>query len=405
MMRAWRRALSTALNPELVRTACVLGPAPQVSRTVQSLYRNGLAPTALSVTPSTTQTALGSALKARLDAQDMADMLRAKLSLYPSAKGLAPLICIAPESVHVSEEFKYVFVSGPTFWRKELASLSLRGGKHVVVAPPRTAEEAAEIGALANSEQALAVLYDELRFAPQVGKLRDLILAGNSLGPADSLRVQLSLAPPLCCTDGHPTAEERRTRASWWHSRSRGGGALGAAGVQGFELLQHLMGASVGSVRATLAATEDERDGAAEERESAMDYAPEYCVAHARLTNGAFADLVLDWRGDGGAAPATALRVEGRDGHASLDLGNGRLVVQHRKFGGSLGDEQVLLSGDGDLADDAHGALAHVLMDRQANGTFGSEDWDSVRRSFQAVTACYQSWDASRGAAWEEVGP
>ena len=113
-------------SADLVRTACVVGPPGVLQRTVPSLFDHGLAVEALAVTPSTTHAAIGSSLQARLATQDTADGLRAKLSLYPSAKGLAPLTCMAPEAVHASEEFRYVFLSGPTFWRAELAALSLR---------------------------------------------------------------------------------------------------------------------------------------------------------------------------------------------------------------------------------------------------------------------------------------
>ena len=186
-------AASATAALDLVRTACVVGPARHVQRIVPSLFRHGMAPTALAVTPSTTKVAIGHSLKARLDAQDTADMLRAKLSLYPSAKGLSPLVGMAPEAVHASDEFKYVFIAGPPVWRRELASLSLRAGKYVVLAPPRTAEEASEISNVADMEHCAALSFDELRYAPQVQALRELMLGGSrALGPTESYPVRVN---------------------------------------------------------------------------------------------------------------------------------------------------------------------------------------------------------------------
>lgn len=209
-----------SLTSELVRTSCVIGPARHIKRTVPSLFRHGFAPTALSVTPSTNHSAIGSTLSARLHAQDAADSLRAKLSLYPSAKGMQPILSMAPESVHKSDEVRYVFIAGPTWWRKELGTTCLLGGKDVVVGPPCTAAEAAELGRISVDEQGCAILYDELRWAPSMSTLREVLEpvgAGGEgvLGAASKLHYSLTLATPLCCSDGHPTAEERSALKGW----------------------------------------------------------------------------------------------------------------------------------------------------------------------------------------------
>ena len=44
------------------------------------------------------------------------------------------------------------------------------------------------------------------------------------------------------------------------------------------------------------------------------------------------------------------------------------------------------------------------FMRKWRGGTRGADDWEgTVARSFAAVDACYRSWDASRGGAWEEL--
>ena len=419
---------------ELERSACVVGPAKHIKRTVPSLITHSLAVEALAVTPSTQHSAIGSSLKARLAAQDTADGLRAKLSLYPSAKGLAPLMCLAPEAVHASDEFRYVFISGPTFWRKELAALCLRGGKDVIVAPPRTYAEAKQLSELAQLEGRLAVVYNELRFSPAVASLREVLLgsgsgsldeaavggashydmsiAGGALGPVSELRLSMQLSPPLCCSDGHPTEEERQAVGGWWHDKGRGGGALGAAGVQAFELLQHLTGARPEAVHATF---EEQGSGAA---------APEYVEVQVRMENGATAELILDWRATE-TTNTPSIRVDGRDGRAELDLTSGRLELYHHPplvlhhptcdFGGS--PVMVLREGadlgGADLLDEAHGALARSLMraqEAQEGGDYAGGELDhyltgsfadpSVKRSYEAVKACYASVEVR---AWEQV--
>ena len=109
-----------------------------------------------------------------------------------------PISCLAPEAVHSSDDFQYTIISGPTWWRHELASLSLRSGKDVVVAPPRTAAEATELFELAAFEARDLVLYNDLRFVPAVSELREVLLGGKGLlGPSSELRMSLTLAPPL----------------------------------------------------------------------------------------------------------------------------------------------------------------------------------------------------------------
>ena len=218
---------AVALSEDLERTTCVVGQAPQISSTVPSLVRNGLAVEALSVTPSTGFIA-GSALKARLAAQDAADGLRAKLSLYPNSKGLMPISCLAPEAVHSSDDFQYTIISGPTWWRHELASLSLRSGKDVVVAPPRTAAEATELFELAAFEARNLVLYNDLRFVPAVSELREVLLGGKGLlGPSSELRMSLTLAPPLLLGRAPNRGGAQRTRwlvaltHAWWRCARR----------------------------------------------------------------------------------------------------------------------------------------------------------------------------------------
>ena len=212
---------SAELSAEgLERTACAVGAALHLQRTVPPLFAHGLAVEALAVTPPTGTAHIGSSLASRLATQDTADGLRAKLGLYPSAKGLPPLRCLAPEAVHASDDFRYVFISGPPFWRAELATLSLRAGKDVVVAPPVTHAEWAALSALSALEGRHVVLYDEFAFSPAVAALREVVDDGT-LGPAADLRFRLDLRPPLCCTDGHPTDDERAAPDTWWRSRAR----------------------------------------------------------------------------------------------------------------------------------------------------------------------------------------
>ena len=407
-------------------------------RTVPFLTQHGLAIEALSVTPPTMHMAIGGTLKARLAAQDTADHLRAALSLYPSAKGLVPINCLAPEAIHASEDFRYVFIAGPPFWRKELASLSLRGGKDVIVAPPRTLAEACEIAEISSLEGRLTVLYNELRFAPAVEDLRALLAAGG-LGPACKLCLRLTLAPPLCCTDGHPSADERATAGGWWHSRAQGGGAMGAAGVQAFELMQHLTATPVAAVRATFAAetTADSPDRAGAPASDARvaadataaadgggcsggggeaDRAYEYSEVAMRFEGGATAHATLDWRENRsesrsemagsecqsestltGVLPVMpVLTVEGRNGWARLDLCTGRLEVMSRpskacgeaevstEAASAEGDmrPRVMRSGEGsDLLHEAHGALARALMQAQAEMDGEGADPDELKSS------------------------
>ena len=443
---------AVALSEDLERTTCVVGQAPQISSTVPSLVRNGLAVEALSVTPSTGFIA-GSALKARLAAQDAADGLRAKLSLYPNSKGLMPISCLAPEAVHSSDDFQYTIISGPTWWRHELASLSLRSGKDVVVAPPRTAAEATELFELAAFEARDLVLYNDLRFVPAVSELREVLLGGKGgeggggdgggdgdgdrgeglgvvgglLGPSSELRMSLLLAPPYCCSAGHPTAEERNAPDGWWRSRMRGGGALGAAGVQAFELVEHLLGTPAAAVRASSSLIKPNEEPneevstqskvatvsaeGASGNDGASDYAPDYCRLFVKTTSGARADLTLDWRADTPALQPL-LRVDGRDGSASLCLQSGHLEV--RSTGTVTGTEQASqvrvlrsVAGGGNLLEEAHAALALALMSAQAEGTDAAQllgsDWGgSVLRSFAAVDAALASCDAG-GGVWHDV--
>jgi predicted dehydrogenase len=409
----------------------------QIKMTVPSLYQNGLAVEALAVTPSTTHSAIGSSLKARLAAQDMADSLRARLSLYPRSKGLAPLSCLAPEFVHASDEFRYVFISGPTWWRHELAELSIRSGKDVALAPPRTKAEALELAELADMEGRRAVLYNELRFAPAMGALHEVIHGDGSdggfgegaLGPASELRIALTLSPPLCCSEGHPTKEDREAPKSWWRSRALGGGALGVAGVQAFELVQYLAGSHVQSVRTKALGAGGGEGGeggegggfAADLGGEGADYAPDYGIVEVKMTNGATAELTLDWRD---SAPSAAemtkpfVRVEGSGGCASLDLLTGQLELRSARP--EEGDPEVLIRGEGPthLVEVSHGALAHALMLAQQSdgeeeeggvqvlseaelGEVLCTDWHgSVARSFDAAEATYKSWDTSRGEGW-----
>ena len=417
-------ASAALFSGDLERTTCVVGPAKQIKRTVPSLFQNGLAVEALAVTPSTTHAAIGTSLKARLAAQDTADSLRARLSLYPSAKGLAPLSCLAPEAVHTSDDFRYVIISGPTWWRHELASLSIRSGKDVALAPPRTKAEASEIGQLAELEGRRALLYNELRFAPVTGALHEVLhgdgsdggLGDGALGPASQLRIAVRLSPPLCCSEGHPTMEDRVAPKSWWRSRALGGGALGVAGVQAFELVQYLAGSSIEAVRATFdtsrqpSGDKDTEDGIGSGE--GVDHAPEYGTIEVRMTSGATAELTLDWRASADLTPT--LHVDGRDGCATLDLLTGHLEMRSMARPGE-GAAEVLLRGEGPthLVESAHGALAHALMvAQQSDGEQGKllegellemlcSDWHgSVARSFDAAEAAYKSWDTSQGEGW-----
>lgn len=77
----------------------------------------------------------------------------------------------------------------------------------------------------------------------------------------------------------------------------------------------------------------------------------------------------------------------------------------------------MLENGEGRcLLDEAHGVLVATLLASQADelsghgrlaGALVRSDWDgSVARSFDAVAACYRSWDGGDGSAegeWCEV--
>ena len=376
----WAPQPSAELSAEgLERTVCAVGAALHLQRTVPSLFAHGLAVEALAVTPPTGTAHIGSSLASRLATQDTADGLRAKLGLYPSAKGLPPLRCLAPEAVHASDDFRYVFISGPPFWRAELATLSLRAGKDVVVAPPVTHAEWEALCELSAREGRHVVLYDEFAFSPAVAALREVVDDGT-LGPAADLRFRLDLRPPLCCTDGHPTDDERAAPDSWWRSRARGGGALGAAGVQAVELLGRLGGA-VSAVRA-------DGDGVASEA------APEAVAFEVRFASGAAAEVSLDWRADAAGAAHSAVRVHGGGGDAILDLVTGRLDLHDGEQPGGVPIEAATARG---FIDECHAVLVHELMSTQASG--GDVREDSTQASYAASDAVYRSLDG--GGAWE----
>ncbi len=412
------RAMAGLGAEDLLRTCAVVGPAPYVRRVVPVLFKHGMAVEALSVTPFMNNRA-GGALAARLSAQDTGDGLRAQLGLYPSAKGCPPLVSMAPESVHSSDDFKYVLIAGPTWWRAELATNSLETGKYVVVAPPTTASEAAELAS------AGAFLYNDLRCSPAVGTLREIVLGadpdasaaaaaeeggaaaaeGGALGPLDSLRVELHLSAPLCCTEGLPSEYESSAPDSWWRSRAMGGGALGVAGVQAFELLHFVTGCTARSVRASM------------ELASARDagVAADHARVEAALEGGASALMTLDWRGEHalGDTPRTppSLRVAGRDGAVTLDLSSGALELRLDGEDGRQSARELksglVRSGEGrDLIDDSHDALVAELMSVQAGDDDDGlcTDWSAaVYESYRAVDACYRSWDESRGEEMCEV--
>ena len=231
-------ALSEIVH-DAIRTCCLVGTEPFLRRVVPVLDRCGMSVERLSVTPSTRRP---DDLKARLAAQDVQDSLLLPLKVMAG---------VAPEVVQNDDNYKYLFVgwTGPSDWRIDLNKAGLSGAKHILSAPVTTTGDAQFLselrcgtrGALRHGGE-YSMMWNELRFAPGIlalqQVLQQLTTPGKGKGERTAeVRLKLHLSPPLF---GAPTRAERE-HFSWWHMRQRGGGALGAAGVQAFDLLQFLL--------------------------------------------------------------------------------------------------------------------------------------------------------------------
>jgi predicted dehydrogenase len=101
--------------------------------------------------------------------------------------------------------------------------------------------EADSMCTAARAARGAALVDHQLRFAPNVRKLRRLLGEGY-LGRARHAHVTMLIDRGM---DPH-------TPYSWWHDRSRGGGVLAALGSHGIDLLRWLFGeieTATGSLR------------------------------------------------------------------------------------------------------------------------------------------------------------
>ena len=222
---------------DAVRTCCLVGTESFLRRVVPVLDKIGMSVERLSVTPATRRP---DDLKARLAAQDVQDSLLLPLKVTAG---------VAPEVVQNSDSFKYLFVgwTGPSDWRIDIIKGGLSGAKHILSAPVTTSRDAlilsdlrcdAKTASLHGGEYSM--MWNELRFAPGIIALQQVLQQMREGGVGcteEELRLKIYLSPPLF---GAPTIQERE-KFSWWHMRQRGGGAMGAAGVQAFDLLQFLL--------------------------------------------------------------------------------------------------------------------------------------------------------------------
>jgi predicted dehydrogenase len=185
-----------------------------------------------------------------------------------SAEGMArvarehdvPLATTRLEDALADPAVHLVHITTPPDLHAAQAVAALAAGKHVLCEKPFAFDAAAaDAMCAAVPPGRLALVDHQLRFAPGVQRLRRLLADGYVGTP---LYATLDVATPR--------ELERGRSFGWWQERGRGGGALGAYGSHGIDLLRLLLGEPE-SVCSTLHTFVTERPAAGDVRPRRVD--------------------------------------------------------------------------------------------------------------------------------------
>ena len=364
----------------------------------------------LSVNPSTRRP---DDLKARLVAQDVQDSLLAPLKVQGG---------LAPEVVQNSDSYKYLFVgfTGPSDWRFDIVKGGLSGAKHILASPVTTSQDALYLSNLnCDASRSVAhggeycMMWNELRFGASILHLQQclqsMLVDTDGNNNKDTLQLKIHLSPPFF---GAPTLPER-SNFSWWHMRSRGGGAMGVAGVQVFDLLQFLLTSDSSGLQAPSRVKHQVMEdgggaggGAATFQGPGCTTSGDACTLKCEYDElNVHVEVVLDWSLEN--TQSSTIDVYSKEATvASLNLVTGEFV----------NDQMVVAAGAstsiGGAYEDSQMHFVRALVEQQQESVdeydllrYGVE-WKDTLLSYNSVDGCYRSWDEQmeRGVGDDAAG-
>lgn len=150
-----------------------------------------------------------------------------------AAQHQIPQACSSLEAIVALPAVQAVSLSTPPFLHDEMAQIVLRAGKHLLLEKPTAlnVEQALELYALAQANQAIVTLDFEFRFVPAWQRLAELLAEGY-VGK-----------PRLIKIDWLVSSRADASRPwNWYAQKAQGGGALGAIGSHLFDYVSWLFG-------------------------------------------------------------------------------------------------------------------------------------------------------------------
>jgi predicted dehydrogenase len=209
----------------------------------------------------------------------------------------------------LAEPIQLVFISTPPDLHRPQCEAALAAGKHVVCEKPLAPDAAAarEMLAAARRAAGAALVDHQMRFAPNVRKLRRLLREGYA-GEVRHAHVTMLLDRWL----------DPRQPHAWWHERERGGGVLAALGSHAVDLLRWLFGEVV-AAGGTLRTFVRERPVPGELLARRVN-ADEFAAVTLQHEGGAVSTILLSVVAHRG--PKLRFEIYGAEGTLSLDEDN-----------------------------------------------------------------------------------
>lgn len=209
-----------------------------------------------------------------------------------------------------------VCVAVPPFLHREMVEKAIAVGKHVLCEKPLALNvaEAEQICACAKKSGRLHMIDHQLRFQPNIRKIKSILDSGT-LGTVG--RVEISY---LTATRVDPT-----TPWDWWSDEQAGGGQLNALGSHYIDMLRWWFGEIVsaqGHIKTVIPQRKSVEDG--KTRDVTSD---EYAELHLELEGGMCASVVVSTVV--ADEPGIRIRVEGQNGSLVLD-GFDRLLLSKK---------------------------------------------------------------------------
>jgi predicted dehydrogenase len=415
--RVIRKPPAKTVAEAVWRTGMVVGGETFVRTIVPIFERAGMSIEGISIPPvSRTQ------LCHRINAQDSQDAAQGKLLVK---KGLSP------EVIHDSDEFKYVFINGPTFWRREICESVLTTGKHVLTYPLSSEAETKELlhhCSHPSFSDLLCLVQNDLRFYPGVRRLKQLLSQEKICGEPTDVHFEMAFGPPLFTLS--PPIEHEIAQYSWWHRRQQGGGALGIAGTEAHDTIRFLTDgrSKATQVRAVLKSNGNPGGQVMDLRGELRDIeAGDTCSLDIVLNDGcAFANIELDWGhsipdiGDNfqptpSSCHITATSASGEH-HVHLDILSGEIKLNGVPDTYSV-SEDLFWEGSAVVTAAEKGAeqyamaytatieaiVAAASADNVTENGGGFMTLHQAIESAQFVAAAYASWDCSNGKVHADV--